>query len=231
MVCGIGSSLRVASPRARFLVWSALAWLCATACGQDLCEHPDGLVRNERRRGFAGPSLSIVTFNMLSGGPFPGILGLPGSETIYDSTMRERLALQATGLARESPDIVVLQEVSGTTPERYCSMLDALLEGVTSAPGGEAGYNVAFARGDRDPVANRCYSGLAILSRFELRDARTYTFSVQGTFGLEERVALKVSIRGERADVDVVTTPLHSNDDGLAAALGRGVAGVDSADD
>jgi endonuclease/exonuclease/phosphatase family metal-dependent hydrolase len=130
--------------------------------------------------------------------------------------MRDRLALQAKGLAQERADVLVLQEVSGTTPARYCSMLDALIERLRLEDS-EAAYNVAFAVGDRDLLTNRWYSGVAILSRFELRAARIYRFPTQGTLGLENRVALKVSIRGAHGDVDVITTHLQYGGGDVAA--------------
>jgi endonuclease/exonuclease/phosphatase family metal-dependent hydrolase len=132
-----------------------------------------------------------------------------------------RLQLLIDEIVRTRPDVLVLQEVSTTRPERHCSVLRRLLAGV-NAPLGREGisYNAAYGRANSDPTGLTEYweSGEAVLSRFEILAAEVHPFERQGTLGLENRIALRATLKGVEGDLDVVGVHLHHEGGEIAEA-------------
>ena len=106
-----------------------LLFLCL-ACDANPCVTSSGAIMNINSEAIAGSRLSVVSFNLLYGGPLPGF---PGDMEAAESTLTTRLQLLIEEIVRTRPDVLVLQEVSTTRPERYCSVLRSLLAGVNTS--------------------------------------------------------------------------------------------------
>lgn len=190
-----------------------VSWLLAAAllvgCGDEPCRIPSGTIVNASSDTWPGGSLTLLTFDLLSGGPFPGHLG---DSVTADRTVEERLEMLAAELTRRVPDVVVVQEVSTTPEDRHCNTLRTLLDSVNErlAPRGIA-YDAAYARAQWLPtgLGRHWEDGEAILSRFQIVSAEALPFRRQGAWGLERRVALRVSLRRAHGEIDVVGARLH----------------------
>jgi endonuclease/exonuclease/phosphatase family metal-dependent hydrolase len=155
--------------------------------------------------GAAGDALRVMSLNVLH--------GYPGFENL--ST---RLALIADEIRRQDVDIVCLQEVPRT---RHLGSGVEVLSRLT-------GLNYLYLRANGNRRAIRFEEGVAILSRYPLRDPTFVELKPRAGF-FEHRVALHATAVTPWGDVDVFVTHLTNGDPEInrkqAASLMAFVAG------
>jgi endonuclease/exonuclease/phosphatase family metal-dependent hydrolase len=145
----------------------------------------------------AGATITVVTYNVLHG----------FGDRLNDRTLEARLGLLARALDAADPDLIMLQEVSLTPSRKHGSVAERLrdLLNVAALPAEVYGSAVAMAHGSR---LIAFFEGSAILSRYDIESAETIGYRVQSRFPPERRIALRVVLRGERGQVEVVGTHL-----------------------
>jgi endonuclease/exonuclease/phosphatase family metal-dependent hydrolase len=179
-----------------------------TGCMQSVRDASRHIV-NANRATFPGGPLTVVTFNMLHG----------FGNRLNDQTLDERLVLLRDGILSARPDIVILQEAS-LTPGRHGNVVDTLRESLNQARGTADLYNSAWAMANGSVII-RFFEGSAILSRFEILTAETLVYRAQALLPPEHRVAVRVRVRGARADLAVIGTHLTNTEARRRGALVR----------
>jgi endonuclease/exonuclease/phosphatase family metal-dependent hydrolase len=140
-------------------------------------------IMNVNTDGFAGDSLTVVTYNMLHG----------FGDRTNDATLEERLALLTGGIAQALPDIVILQEVS-LAPGGHGNLAERLRDELNARLGGRGiTYNSVFAMANGSRLIG-FFEGSAILSRFTIESAECLVYGAQARIPPERRIALRARI-------------------------------------
>ena len=154
---------------------------------------------NRSKEVFIGNEITILSLNMLHG----------FSDSENDATLDLRLELLIREVAKLSPDIILLQEASVTSPRRHGNVVDRLVLGLNSRNRNE--YSSLFFPTHGSRLIG-FYEGSAIVSRFSIADAELYRYSSQSLFPPEARAALRASIDSREIPISVVSTHLTNRD-------------------
>jgi len=186
-----------------FILASIITFNCFIL-GCNPCNDSDRVVSNVNDRSFAGPELTVATFNMLHG----------FGDRINDATLDDRLEILAQEIVNTRPDVVLLQEASVSDPGTHCNVIKSLADQVNNILAGEGdSYNWIYARANGSADVINFEEGSAILSRHEILASQVYTYSHNVTSLPAFRIALRVTIRGNSGNIDLFGTHLTNLED------------------
>jgi endonuclease/exonuclease/phosphatase family metal-dependent hydrolase len=194
----------------RGLVSSAFVILLV---GCNPCNDTDRVIQNVNDHAFAGPEMTVVTFNLLHG----------FGDVVNDATLDDRLSLVAQEVVATLPDVVLFQEASVTKPQAHCNVIETLAGLVNTALEGQAeSYNWIYARANGFADLIGFEEGSAVLSLHEILAADVSIYTHNPSSLLEFRIALQATLRGEAGDnIDVFVTHLTNREDTVGSELVR----------
>lgn len=156
---------------------------------------------NVNAESFAGPGLTVVTFNMLHG----------FGNRLNDTTLEERLSLLAESIQEAKPDFVILQEAS-ETPGRHGNVVTRLRDTLNEKLRGTGvSYNSAHAMANGSRLIG-FFEGSGILSRYEILSADCLEYRAQAIIPPEQRIALRLRIMSGTGTVEIVGTHLTNTE-------------------
>jgi len=180
--------------------------------GCNPCNDTDQVIQNVNDHAFAGPEMTVVTFNLLHG----------FGDAVNDATLDDRLNLVAQEIVATLPDVVLFQEASVTMPQAHCNVIETLASLVNTDLEGQAeSYNwiYASANGSADLIGFE--EGSAVLSLHEILASDVYIYTHNPSTLLEFRIALRATLRGQIGDIDVFGTHLTNREDAVGSDLVR----------
>ena len=195
---------------ARRPVLLAVAVFLVLGCNP--CNDTDRVILNVNDHAFAGPEMTVVSFNLLHG----------FGDAVNDATLDDRLNIVAQEVIATRPDAVLLQEASVTFPEAHCNVTETLASLVNTALEGEAdSYNWVYARANGFSDLIGFEEGSAVLSLHEILSSDVTVYQHNPSTLPEFRIALRVTLRGQSGDIDLFGTHLTNREDMEGAELVR----------
>jgi len=208
---GTGGEMKPQTIR-RLTSFSAFLATLSVLVSCNPCNDNAGEIQNVNGDVFQGPEFTVVTFNMLHG----------FGSGVNDDTLDDRLNLLAREIVRTRPDAVLIQEASITSMKTHCNVIDRLANQVNDALGGEVkSYNWIYARANGSADLMNFEEGSAVLSRYEILSSEVFVYRHNATWLPESRIALRVTLRGDAADIDVFGTHLTNLEDTAGSELVR----------
>jgi endonuclease/exonuclease/phosphatase family metal-dependent hydrolase len=180
--------------------------------GCNPCNDTDQVIQNVNDHAFAGPEMTVVTFNLLHG----------FGDAVNDATLDDRLNLVAEEVAGTLPDVVLFQEASVTMPQAHCNVIETLAGLVNTALEGQTeSYNSIYARANGSADLIGFEEGSAVLSLHEILASDVYIYTHNPSTLPESRIALRATLRGGTRDIDVFATHLTNREDTVGSELVR----------
>ncbi len=180
--------------------------------GCNPCNDTDRVILNVNDHAFAGPEMTVVTFNLLHG----------FGDMINDATLDDRLNIVAQEMIATLPDAVLFQEASVTFPEAHCNVIETLASLVNTALEGEAeSYNWVYARANGFSDLIGFEEGSAVLSLYEILSSDVTIYTHNPSSLPEFRIALRVTLSGQSGNIDLFGTHLTNREDTEGSELVR----------